>query len=103
LAQFSSKPCDGELRRVHLIAKQALRRRGHDLWDERAWVWACGGPWPGLSGCHGRFDAFKLRVPREALPAGVEELAAELGMLFYLDRRFGPLPGAAMDGVGSVW
>jgi hypothetical protein len=91
LAPFSSTPCDGQLRRVHLVEKQALRRRGHDKWDRRAWVWACGGPWPGLSAHHGEFDAYKLRVPRERLPAAVEELCAELGMLFYLDRRYGVL------------
>ena len=99
LAQFSSKPCDGQLRRVHLVSKEALRRRGHDPWDPRSYVLACGGPWPGLSGHHGAFDAFKLRVPREALPEAVEEMCAELGMRFYLDRRFGLREG--QDGAGA--
>jgi hypothetical protein len=91
LAQFSRKPCEGQLRRVHLISKQALRRRGHDPWDPRSYVLACGGPWPGLSAHHGELDAFRLRIPREALPREVEELAAELRMVFYLERRYGSL------------
>lgn len=91
LAQFSREPCEGQLRRVHLIEKQALKRRGHDPWDPHSYVLGCGGPWPGLAGHHGAFDAYKLVVPREALPAAVEELAAELRMVFYLDRRYGVL------------
>ncbi len=93
LAQFSGEPCDapeaGRLWRIHLISKQALKRRGHDPWDPRAWVPACGGYWPGLAGHHGLFDSFKLIVPREALPEGLEELCAELGMVHYLDSRYG--------------
>lgn len=89
LAQFSDRPCEGELRRVHLIEKQALRRRGHDPWDERAWVAACGGPWPGLSGHHGALDQFKLRVPADALPEPLIALAEEIGMVPYLERRYG--------------
>lgn len=89
LAAFSSRPCDGALIRAHLIAKQALRRRGFDPWDERSWVWACGGPWPGLSGHHGAFDAFKLRVPAVALPGALVEMCEEFGMVPYIERRYG--------------
>lgn len=91
LAQFSDRPCEGELRHVHLIEKQALARRGLNPWDTRSWVWACGGPWPGLAGHHGELDSYRLRIPRLALPVEVEELAAEVGMRFYLDRRYGRL------------
>jgi hypothetical protein len=89
LAPFSSRPCEGALRKVHLIEKQALKRRGHDPWDERAWEWACGGPWPGLSAHHGEFDAYKLVVPAEELPVALLELAHEIGMVPYLERRYG--------------
>lgn len=88
LAPFSESPCEGGLRRVHLIEKQALSRRGHDPWDERSWVWACGGPWPGLSGHHGALDAYKLQVPPDALPAALIEMAEQLGYVPYLERRF---------------
>ncbi len=91
LAPFSRRPCDGQLRRVHLVEKQALKRRGHDPWDPRSYVLACGGPWPGLSAHHGEFDRYKLVVPREALPEAVEEMCVEFGMRFYLDRRYGVL------------
>jgi hypothetical protein len=89
LAQFSNRSCDGQLRRVHLVEKQALKRRGHDPWDERAWVWACGGPWPGLSAHHGLFDSHRLVVPWEKLPPELIEMAEEIGMVPYLERRYG--------------
>lgn len=89
LASFSDRLCDGELRHVHLIEKQALRRRGHNPWDPRSWVWACGGPWPGLAGHHGLFDSHRLVVPAEALPAALLDLAQEVGMVPYLERRYG--------------
>lgn len=89
LAAFSDRRCDGRLRRVHLIEKQALVRWGHDPWDPRSYVLACGGE-TGLEGCHGRFDFGRFRVPRSALPAEMEELALELGRTYYLDRRYGP-------------
>ena len=89
LAQFSDRPCEGRLRAVHLIDKQVLRREGHDPWDDRSWVWACGGI-VGLSGHHGQFDQHRLIVPRESLPQAVEVLAAEVGLLAWLDRRYGP-------------
>ena len=90
LAQFSNYPCEGPLVRVHLVSKQAIKRKGGEPWDPRAWVWACGGLSCGNEGHHGRFDAYKLRVPREALPAAVEALAEELNMGYYLERRYGP-------------
>ena len=91
LASFSSKPCEGWIIAAHLIDKQVLKRFGHDPWDERACVPACGGL-VGLSGHHGMFDARKLVVSRESLPAAVEELAREVvGLGAWLDRRYGVL------------
>jgi hypothetical protein len=89
LARFSEQPCEGELRKVHLISKQVLRRVGYDPWDERAWVWACGGPWPGLSGHHGLLDSYRLRIPRCDLPEDTLALAEELGLEWWIERRFG--------------
>ena len=94
-ASFARTPCTGELVRVHLIEKQALRRRGHDPWDERSWVWGCGGEWPGLMGHHGELDRFKLQVPADRLPPAVLELAHELGYVPYLERRYGYVREAA--------
>jgi hypothetical protein len=93
LARFSSRPCDrpmGLLWRVHLLDKQQLARRGADPWDPRGYVWACGGA-SGLAGCHGLLDSYRLVVPRVELPAEVLELAAEAGMLAWVDRRYGEL------------
>lgn len=113
LAQFSETPCDGQLVRCHLLPRRELKK----LWklvhestyataeqvaalepfltfrdlseDERTWVPGCGGP-VGLSGHHGELDHSRtLRVPRDRLPAGVEEIARELGFVWYLDREFG--------------
>jgi hypothetical protein len=59
--------------------------------DPRAWVWGCGGTMK-LEGHHGRFDGRnspRLLVPRERLPVGTEEMAQELGLSWWLDRRYG--------------
>lgn len=91
LAAFSDRPCEGELRKVHLIEKQALKRRGLDPWDEATWVKACGGPWwmHGLGGCHGLLDSYKLTIPPEALPEALVAFAEAHSMIPYLERRFG--------------
>lgn len=102
LAAFSTKPCHGRIVAAHLLPKQLLKRVGHDPWDERALVPACGGI-VGLSGHHGLFDAYKLTVPRSRLPAGVLRLAEELGLEWYLDRRFGPeKPAVRRDANGPA-
>jgi hypothetical protein len=89
LAPFSRKPCEGELRKIHLIEKQALKRRGLDPWDEATWVWGCGGEWPGISAHHGELDSYKLQIPPEALPVALLNFAHEFGFIPYLERRFG--------------
>lgn len=95
LAAFSDRPCDGRLIRAHLIPKQLLKRHGVDPWDERSWVPACGGL-TGCSGHHGALDVARtLRVPREALPACIEELAADAGLGWWLDRTYGEKEMAA--------
>jgi hypothetical protein len=44
----------------------------------------------GDGGHHGLLDTSrKLKIPRERLPAGVEEMAAELDLAWWLDREYG--------------
>jgi hypothetical protein len=94
-------PCAGRLVRCHLIPQRLLRTtaeyrllrtrasREHFLYDDRLWVWGCGGL-TGLSGHHGAFDSARtIRVPRVWIPAGTEQAALELGLLWYLDRAYG--------------
>lgn len=91
LARYSDTPCTGRLVRCHLLDKQVLKRAGLDPWDERAWVWGCGGEGHGNEGHHGEFDSRQLAVPRAELPACVEQLAAEIpGADRRLYRRYGP-------------
>lgn len=84
-------PCYGKLRKCHLIPAQFIKRevgKSH-IWDDRVWVWGCGGPM-GCSGHHGMLDYSRtLRVPRERLPAGVEAFAVEHGVDWWLDREYG--------------
>lgn len=90
LAPFSDRPCDGQLVRCHLLPKQLLKREGHRAAaaDERSWVWGCGGPM-GNGGHHGMLDHSRtLRVPLAALPTGTVELAAELGLTWWLEREY---------------
>jgi hypothetical protein len=57
--------------------------------DPRCWVPCCGGPM-GNGGHHGMLDqSRRLRIPRERLPAEVEEFAAELNLSWWLDREYG--------------
>lgn len=84
-------PCHGRLIRAHLIPQQQLKRLGHDPRDPRSWVYACGGI-VGLGGHHGLFDSSRrLRLRREAIPRGTEELAQQLGLLWWLDREYGTI------------
>jgi len=88
LAAFSEKPCEGRLRKVHLLPKQRLKRAGLDPWDERSWVWACGGEM-GIEGHHGELDGYKLTIPPDRLPLRLIELAEEHQLLGYLHHRYG--------------
>ena len=59
------------------------------MWDDRAWVWGCGGPM-GDGGHHGMLDKSRtLHLPREFIPPELEELALELGLMWWLDREYG--------------
>lgn len=86
------KPCDGRLVRCHLIPKQVIRRVDPGaVWDDRAWVWGCGGI-TGCSGHHGALDQSRtLRLPRGVLPSWLDDFAAEFGLGWWLDRTYGPL------------
>lgn len=84
--------CVGKLRQCHLIPRQSLKRLGHDPADPRSWVWGCGGYGYGNTGHHGSFDSLgvrALRLPRSAIPEGTEQLARELGIEWWLARRYG--------------
>jgi hypothetical protein len=83
-------PCCGQLRRVHLIPKQLIKKRDPaKAWDERGWVWGCGGPM-GNAGHHGMLDHSRtLRVARAELPAELVDFAHELGLDWWLDREYG--------------
>jgi hypothetical protein len=67
------------------VSKQRLRRRGlkAHLWDPRNAVPVCEEP------CHRRHTTAVQRLPRAALPASVEEFAAELGVADALEREYG--------------
>lgn len=83
--------CEGRLWRAHLIPRGTIHRAGGDIDDPRSWVKACGGI-TGLSGHHGMLDkSRRLRIPRAALPPGLLELAAELDLVWWLDREYPPL------------
>jgi hypothetical protein len=76
-----------------LLPKQVIRRElgAYYSWDERTWIWGCGGL-TGIGGHHGQLDHSRtLRVPREKLPPGLEDFAAEHGLTWWLDREYGPL------------
>lgn len=95
LAQFSDRPCDGQLRKVHLIPRRLILRElpaevsAGAVWDPRVWVWACGGV-VGVAGHHGMLDYSRtLRVPRSALPPELEVFASEVGLSWWLDREYG--------------
>jgi hypothetical protein len=97
LARFSEEPCDGLLVRCHLLPRSLLRRElavdkmelARLMWDERIFVAACGGLM-GNTGHHGAFDTARtLKVPRWAIPAGLEEFAAEHRLGWWLDREYG--------------
>jgi hypothetical protein len=96
--------CEGpQVVRCHLISQQQMRKdwpkgcNGRALAvlqaDPRGWVWGCAGI-SGLAGHHDKLDTAphdrtRLRIPRAMIPEETEELAAELDMLWWLDRTYG--------------
>lgn len=87
LARFDTRgrPCGGRMDNVHLIDQQKLRKEGHGglCTDGRSFVQAC-------RTHHAAFDNYRgVVVPRAMLPAGLEELCGEVGLLWWLDRRYG--------------
>lgn len=82
-------PCEGKLRRGHLVPKALLRREGHSMsiWDDRAWEWMCGGHGYGNGGHHGQFDALRLRIPANMLPTGFREMMREIGMEWWIEKH----------------
>lgn len=82
-------PCLGRLRRGHLCPKRILRQHGHEraVWDDRAWVWMCGGEGHGNTGHHGDFDGLRLRVPANMLPSDFREMMGEIGMDWYIAKH----------------
>lgn len=83
-------PCDGRLRQCHLIPAQLIKRevgRAH-VWDDRVWVWGCGGPM-GNAGHHGMLDYSRtLRIPRDRLPMDVLDFADEHNLTWWVDREY---------------
>jgi hypothetical protein len=84
-------PCAGRLVKAHLIPKQRIRREvgAEHMWDDRTWVWVCGGA-SGVNGHHGQLDFSRtMRIPRARLPRELEEFAAEHGLVWSLERDYG--------------
>ena len=102
LAKFSDTPCKGGLIRAHLLPKQLIRREINDreeaqmvINDPRSWVPSCGGL-SGLAGHHGEFDTSgTIVLARKDLPPDLEELAAETGMMWWIEKKYGKLEDAA--------
>lgn len=76
--------------RAHLIPKQRIKREHPSLppsdlhllvWDKRVWVAAC-------RYHHAQFDNYRFRIPREALPRGIEDYAHEHGLVWSLMRDY---------------
>lgn len=95
LAKYSDRPCSGRLIRAHLLPRQLIlrevvaERSAAVISDPRSYVLACGGPM-GNAGHHGELDVSRtIRIPRDDLPAGLEDLAEEVGLVWWLDREYG--------------
>lgn len=103
LAQFAGTPCSGRIEKVHLLAKQVVRREvwlprytgrvetpenfpttlRELVWDRRIWRFGC-------HGHHTDLDCTKrLVLERSAIPASVEEFAREYGLTAKLDYAYG--------------
>jgi hypothetical protein len=89
--------CRDEFDGMHLITKDRIKRHGpYDvactlgeiLSDPRLGVWGC-------RRHHGLVDGRLIVLRRAEVPAHVEEVAAELGLEWCLDRDFGAVPPAS--------
>ena len=81
-------PCEGRLVRVHLLPQQLLKREGGEPGDPRSYILGCGGI-TGIGGHHGELDSARtLRIPYLELPAGLLEMAEELGLGWWLEREY---------------
>lgn len=81
--------CDGPLDAHHLIPKQRIKREFRH--DDRL-VDLIADPRNGIAVCrrhHDMLEGRKLRMLRVELPAGLEEFAVEVGMVWCLERDFG--------------
>jgi hypothetical protein len=108
LAQFSDKPCEGRVIKAHLIPRRKLREvwvRAHRgslpsglptrhktlselIDDPRTWIPACGGI-TGQAGHHGMLDMSRtLRIPWEMIPGSTKHLAAQIGLLPWLEHEY---------------
>jgi hypothetical protein len=103
LAQFSDAACSGRIEKVHLIAKQTVRREvwlpvetgrveappnfpstlRELVWDRGIWRF----------GCHEHHHALdcskRLVLKRSDLPSSVEHFAREYGLKPWLERTYG--------------
>lgn len=75
--------CSGPVQGHHAIAKQSLKRHGlhRALWDLRNRVPVC-------EHRHEQHTTAHKPIPRELLPASVFEFAEEVGLTWWLDRRY---------------
>lgn len=66
--------------------------------DPRCWRPICGGA-SAVAGHHGQLDQGKVRLTRRMLPADLEEFAEQTGLLWELDRIYGPVNEMGNRGV----
>lgn len=80
------RECRGRMDPAHLIDRHRLKLEGREdlIPDGRTWVRAC-------RRHHTLFDSYAFPVPRTALPEPFLALMAELGLDWWVDRRYGPL------------
>jgi hypothetical protein len=80
--------CEGRLVRAHLLPNNPKREGSEAVWDNRTFVYGCGGP-TGIGGHHGALDTARtLRVPRGKLPPGLEDFAAEHNLTWWIEREY---------------
>lgn len=80
----------GDIQGHHIIPKRTLKQQHFTdhVWDDRNGLGLCA--WH-----HQRHENYRQRVPRDLLPEAVYEFAAELGIMWMLDREY---PKEALDG-----